>query len=310
MRVLLTGCNGLLGQNLVAHRPPQVDLVGVDLEDTFYGTGSIGRYERLDLRDRTATKALVAAFKPTWIVHTAGYNNVDGAETEKEACWQGNVVATENLIRAAESSGAHVLHLSTDYVFDGAKGPYREEARPNPLGYYGKSKLAAENVVKGSAVPYLIVRTMVLYGYAERARENFATWLLRKLKAGEEVKVVTDQLGNTTLASELAQALWTMVLQDASGVYHIAGKEIVSRYAFAMDLAQVFALDGSLIRPVRTAELGQAAPRPLRSGLIVDKAREEFGVELSATKEALQRFKEELRAAGSPLVDDRDIETA
>lgn len=310
MKVLLTGCNGLLGQNLVVHKPAQVELVGVDLADTFYGVGKGLRYQRLDLRDRGATKALVSDLKPVWIVHTAGYNNVDGAETEKEACWQGNVVATENLIRAAESCRARFLHLSTDYVFDGAKGPYREDARPNPLGYYGKSKLAAENVVKGSAVPYLIVRTMVLYGYGERVRENFATWLLKKLRAGEEVRVVTDQVGNTTLASELAQALWTMILCDAGGVYHVAGKEIVSRYDFAVQLARVFGLNESLVRPVRTVDLGQAAPRPLRSGLVVDKVRDELGVELSATAEALEHFKNELVAAGSPLVSNQRVETA
>ncbi len=305
MRVLVTGCNGLLGQNLVAHKPKQVELLGIDLADSFYGRGGEMTYQRLDLRDRSATKALVNALKPAWIIHTAGYNDVDGAETEKEACWQGNVVVTENLMRAAESSRAHFLHLSTDYVFDGTKGPYPETARPNPLGYYGKSKLAAENCVKGSAVPFTIVRTMVLYGYGDRVRDNFATWLLKNLGAGKEVRVVTDQLGNTTLASELARALWVMVEGEANGVYHVAGKEIVSRYDFALQLAHVFGLDDSLIKPIHTAELGQAAPRPLRSGLMVDRVREEFGIELSGTTEALERFKEELQEAGSALVPTR-----
>jgi len=301
VKVLLTGCNGLLGQNMVTRKPPQAELFGVDLAESFFGTGELN-YFRLDLRDRSATKKLVAAIKPAWIVHTAGYNNVDGAETEKEACWQGNVVATENLAWSAENARSSFLHISTDYIFDGQKGPYAETARPNPLGYYGKSKLAAENVVKGTAVPFAIVRTMVLYGHGNRVRENFATWLLRKLGAGEEVKVVTDQVGNTTLASELAEALWQMVLSGASGVYHVAGREIVSRYQFAMSLAKVFQLDQSLIKPVSTAALAQAAPRPLRSGLIVEKAHADFGIQLSGTEEALLRFRQELEAAHSPLL--------
>ncbi|MCR4437569.1 MAG: dTDP-4-dehydrorhamnose reductase [bacterium] len=301
MKVLLTGCNGLLGQNLVAHKPAAIELLGVDLADSFYGKGGELEYHRLDLRDRSATKGLVTSVKPAWVIHTAGYNNVDGAEAEKEACWQGNVVATENLAWAAESCGAHMLHLSTDYIFDGRKGPYAETARPNPLGYYGKSKLAAENAVKGSAVPYVIVRTMVLYGHGQKIRDNFATWLLRKLGAGEEVKIVTDQMGNTTLASELAQALWRLVLHGAIGIYHVAGSEIVSRYDFALTLAEVFGLERSFITPVRTAELHQAAPRPLRSGLIIEKVFEDFGIRLSGTRDALLRFKEELEAAGSPL---------
>lgn len=301
MKVLLTGCNGLLGQNLVAYKPAEVELLGIDLADAFYGKGGELEYHCLDLRERSAVKGLLSSAKPVWVIHTAGYNNVDGAETEKEACWQGNVVATENLVWATESCGAHLLHLSTDYIFDGQKGSYAETARPNPLGYYGKSKLAAENVVKGSAVPYAIVRTMVLYGHGEKVRENFATWLLRKLGAGEEVKVVTDQVGNTTLASELAQALWKLVLRQVAGIYHVAGSDVVSRYDFAVTLADVFGLERALIKPVRTAELHQAAPRPLRSGLIVEKVFEDFGIRLSGTREALLRFKEELETAGSPL---------
>ncbi|MGQ9561214.1 MAG: dTDP-4-dehydrorhamnose reductase [Candidatus Oleimicrobiaceae bacterium] len=302
MKVLLTGCNGLLGQNMAARKPSQVELFGVDLAEGFLGAAGELSYFQMDLRDRSAVKKLVTTLRPDWIVHTAGYNSVDGAETEKEACWQGNVVATENLVWSAESSGSRLLHLSTDYIFDGQKGPYPETARPNPLGYYGKSKLAAENVVKGSAVPYAIVRTMVLYGYGKQVRENFATWLLARLAAGQEVKVVTDQVGNTTLASELAEALWRMLVQGASGVYHVAGREIVSRYEFAQKLARVFQLDQSLIKPVRTEELAQAAPRPPRSGLIVEKAHAEFGILLSATEEALRRFRQELEAAQSSLV--------
>jgi dTDP-4-dehydrorhamnose reductase len=164
------------------------------------------------------------------------------------------------------------------------------------MGYYGRSKLAGENVLAGSSIPFAIVRTMILYGCANGVRPNFVTWLIEKLKRQERVNIVTDQYGNTTLADELAQGIWHIIQRHFSGILNIAGREITDRYTFAGKIADVFQLDRSLIAPVTTSQLRQAAPRPLQSGLIVEKALQ-MGVLLSDCEGGLQKLKKQYSQA-------------
>jgi dTDP-4-dehydrorhamnose reductase len=295
MRILITGCNGLLGQNLVRLAPAGAEVAGLDLAAT--SLPAVSEYFSVDLGERKQVLAAVSEWQPQWILNAAAFTDVDGAETQRELCWRVNVAAVENLVYACRKVPAAIAHVSTDYIFDGNHGPYREEDPPNPIGYYGRSKLAGENVLTASEVPHAIARTMVLYGYGLSVRPNFVTWLIAKLQKGEGVRIVTDQLGNATLADELALALWRMVEVNASGTFHIAGRDVISRYDFAMAIARVFALDPSLITAITTDQLKQAAPRPMKSGLVVEKAIRELGVRLSGAEEGLRFFKNVLDAA-------------
>jgi dTDP-4-dehydrorhamnose reductase len=253
-------------------------------------------YKSVDLNDRRALRDCVKEFVPNCIINAAAYTNVDGGETERDACWRANVGVVENLVYAAQKVEARLVHVSTDYVFDGKAGPYKEDDTPNPLGFYARSKLAGENVLLSSRINFAIARTMVLYGAGFGIRANFVTWVIDQLRQGKAIRAVDDQFGNPTLASELAAALYRLAESGKAGIYHLSGSEIIERFTFAQRIADTFGLDKSLISPVKTADFKQPAPRPLKSGFIIDKAEKELGVRLSNVCGGLEKFKVE-RAA-------------
>jgi dTDP-4-dehydrorhamnose reductase len=239
----------------------------------------------------------VSAVNPEVIINCAAMTNVDACETEREAAWKINVGGVEHLIDAARKKGITIIHISTDYVFDGKSGPYSEDDRPQPLSYYGKSKLASENALRSSGLPHFIARTMVLYGIATGVKENFAVWLMKSLQERKSVKVVDDQIGNPTLVDDLAFGLIRAMELGKTGIYHLAGRDILSRYDFAVTLARMFGLDERLIRPIKTATLKQPAARPLNSGLITLKAEVDLGFRPSGVEQGLAVLKSQLAHA-------------
>jgi dTDP-4-dehydrorhamnose reductase len=290
MKILITGCHGLLGQRLVKFAPAGCAIVATDIhEDHQFIPDAI--YRSCDLTNRDAVKNLIDSVEPDNIINAAAYTNVDAAEDQRDLCWLVNVIAMENLVQAARRVHAGVYHISTDYIFDGQNGPYLENDTPNPLGFYGQSKLAAEQVLKDSPLNFTIARTMVLYGYSVNRRPDFVNWLIGKLRNGDHVHIVTDQMGNTTFNDDLARALWHLVRTSYHGVIHLAGREIISRFDFAGKIAKIFNLDSSLINPISTSYFKQRAPRPLQSGLVVDKALCTLGLELSDAEGGLRKYK-------------------
>jgi dTDP-4-dehydrorhamnose reductase len=276
--LLVTGGNGLLGTKLIelclrhgAHRP-------VSVSRQPCSNGSLGAFEfhQLDLTNGDSVGELFERLRPRWVVHTAAMTNVDGCERQPEAAWRANADAAEAVAQACRTVDAHLVHLSTEYVFDGRSGPYGEEDPANPISVYGRTKLASEQAILRLRPSAAIARTTVLYGYALNARPNFVTWLIGKLNAGEAVKVVNDQIGSPTLADNLAEMCFALALGGASGVYNTVGADCLDRYAFALTAAEIFGLDHGLIRPVSTAGLAQPARRPLRAGLRMDKFRQTF----------------------------------
>jgi dTDP-4-dehydrorhamnose reductase len=294
MKVLVTGCHGLLGQKVVAQVPDGFEVFGIDLQDDSKILPK-GNYSKCDFAKRENILPLVEKIQPQFIINAAAYTNVDGAETERQLCWDINVTAVENLVHCAQKTGSKIVHISTDYIFDGENGPYAEDATPNPIGYYGRSKLAAENVLLDSDIDYAIARTMVLYGSEMSGRNNFVTWLIKMLQANSPVTIVNDQIGNTTIADELANGAWGICNQQFTGIVNVAGKDIIDRFTFAQQIAEVFELDESLIVPITTAELNQPASRPLNSGLFVDKAINELGLDLSGSVEGLLKLKQQIK---------------
>lgn len=302
-RVLVTGSNGLLGQK-VTDLLSQSQAYAVHLtssqEDPVVRSEQIP-YTQLDVTDRKAVQRLVEEFQPEVIVNTAALTNVDLCETSREAAWKVNVIGVENLVHAGKLAGARIIQLSTDYVFDGKSGPYAEEDRPNPLSYYGRTKLAAENLLKTSTVDHAIVRTMVLYGQARKVKPNFGTWLVKELSEGRAVRVVSDQSGNPTLVDDLAFAIVKILELRKSGVYHVAGPDIMSRLEFARRLAGAFAFDPKLITAVKTADLRQAAPRPIRSGFVILKAQVDLNLRMSGVDQGLLIFRNQLSTVRHPV---------
>jgi len=293
-RVFITGANGLLGQRLIKTFCDEYDVHALGLQAQPRLPDENFEYHQGDLADRQRLRDLAQNLVPNFIVNAAAFTDVDGSETQRELCWQANVTGVENLVYAAQKIQARLIHISTDYVFDGASGPYRETDRPNPLGFYARSKLAGENVLLNSGANYAIARTMILYGTGWKIRPNFATWLINQLRLGKSARIVDDQFGNPTLASELAGALRVLAESGRNGIYHISGNEVLDRYHFAVKIAEVFDLDPRLIQPIKTGDLQQAAPRPLRSGFDISKAVRELHIAMSDVVDGLQKFKTEL----------------
>lgn len=297
MKLAVTGAAGLLGQKLVeegvraGHQVIPLDVVEGLQTDA-------GVVKPIDLTDPESVRNAVESSQPDWIMNAAAYTAVDASEEQESLAYAVNVEGVRNLLASADRNGARLCALSTDYVFDGRAGPYAEDAPRNPLGAYGATKAEMEDVVAESPGSHLVVRTMVLYGAASGVRTNFALWVVGSLMEGKRIRVVTDQMGNPTLAADLARLLIGMVEQQAGGLYHVAGADWVSRYEFARALAELFGLGAAAIDPVTTAELEQQADRPLRSGFVLDRLRTELGLEPPGLEESLLLFREEFERYG------------
>ncbi|RSK51337.1 SDR family oxidoreductase [Hymenobacter rigui] len=281
MKILVTGSNGLLGQKLVALLRQQSE---VQLVATSRGANKLAdvypevQFVTLDVADAAQVHEVIGRERPTHLMHTAAMTNVDECELNQAECWHQNVEAVANLVAACEQHQVHVLHLSTDFIFSGAEGPLTEEAVPEPVNFYGQSKLAAEQLVQACRAPWAILRTVLVYGTAhDYGRTNIVTWVRDSLQAGKPIKVVNDQFRTPTLAEDLAMGCWLAARHNATGIYHISGQEQYTPYQIAQAVAAYFNLDAILITPVDASIFTQPARRPLRTGFIIDKAKRDLG---------------------------------
>lgn len=293
-RILVTGANGMLGQRTIDFFS---NLGGFELLTTSIENEPIVRgveYFQCDITNRDKIKKTIYDFCPDFIINTAAYTNVDASETEREAAWRINVKGVEYLAEVARAIDAHIIHISSDYIFDGKNGPYSENAVPNPLGYYGRTKLASENALRISGSIFTILRTNVLYGMNMAGRPDFVRWVINSLKNKDKIRIVTDQINNPTFIDDLVQAISKIVEFGKTGIYNIGGKEFLSRYDFTLMIVDFFNLDNSLVKPIVTKELKQIARRPLKSGLITLKAETELGYKPHSITEALQEIKKKL----------------
>ena len=291
-KVLITGANGLLGQ-AVMHiflRESDFDVIHTSVEPKPFLDIS-KEYISLDITNKDEVKKLVSFYEPEVIVNCAAFTDVDKCETERELCWKLNVDAVKNLIIASRSGDAKIVHYSTDYVFDGKYGPYDETATPNPISFYGRSKLASENALLTSGADFVIIRTMVLYGFGMNVKRNFALWMIEKLSNNESINIVDDMRGSSTISDDLAFGSLKIIERNCKGIYNIAGRDIETRYDFAMKMCDVFKFDKKLVKRIKTKDLNQDAPRPLNSGLITLKAESELGFRPMDTVEALRFMK-------------------
>lgn len=295
-RILITGGNGLLGQTVTRLLSQETDhevLVTGREQHSVIGKIPV-QYVRLDVTDKKQLRDCIQDFQPDTIINTAANTDVDACEEDREKAQLLNVKPVEYLAEAARITGAHVIHISTDYVFDGERAPLDESAAPKPVNYYGRTKLASENVLRGAGVRHTIIRTMILYGYGIEVKPNFALWVLNNLSANKTINVVVDQYGQPTFADDLGYGIIKIIGLERMGLYHITGSEVTSRYDFAVSVAEIFKLNKSLIQPISSEEFRQAAPRPRYSEFVTQKARMELSIRLSNVREGLSILKKQM----------------
>lgn len=295
--ILITGSNGLLGQKLVYAllKRGSWNIIATSVGENRLLEKNGYTYESLDITDGDAVSEIMRRHRPDVIINTAAMTNVDACETKKEECLALNVTAVQHLVDACRELAAadatintHLIHLSTDFVFDGTAGPYREDAAPNPLSYYAWSKTEAENIVLHSKLDVAVLRTMLVYGVVDNmSRSNIVLWAKGALAKGQEIPVVDDQFRNPTLAEDLAEACILAAEKRATGIYHISGKDFMSILELVQRVAAFWKLDQSLIKPVKSDTLSQPAKRPPRTGFILDKAIRELGYKPHAFEEGL-----------------------
>ncbi len=293
-RIIITGSNGILGQRVVEFYSSKnnIELLTTSVEDS--PVSNSAEYVSCDIKCRDKIKKLIYDYCPDFIIHTAAFTNVDLSEKQREETWKINVKGVEYISEAARIIDALMIHISSDYIFDGKDGPYDENSTPNPIGYYGRTKLASENALKISGSLFTILRTNVLYGTAVNSRPDFLRWVIESLNKNEEIRIVDDQINNPTFIDDLVQAINKIIELKKTGVYNIGGPEFLSRFEFTNRIADFFKLNKNLIFAITTKELNQLARRPLKSGLLTLKAEIELGYKSHSLEGSFAIIKKEL----------------
>lgn len=298
LKILVTGSNGLLGQTLthLITATNRANLIATSKgEDRYTGSGDY-QYSELNISNRTQLWKVVSAFNPDVILNTAAITNVDTCHKERELCHSINVDAIKYLVEICRERNIHLIHLSTDFVFDGQAGPYSEDDQPNPLSYYGETKVEAEKIIQASDCRWTILRTILVYGVtANMSRSNIVLWAKSALEKGEPIHVVNDQWRMPTLALDLAEACLLAAEKGATGIFHISGEDMMTVYELVRKVADFWSLDSSLIVPISSKDLNQGAKRPLKTGFILNKAIRVLGYKPHSFSEGLEIVDSQLR---------------
>ncbi|WP_299055973.1 SDR family oxidoreductase [uncultured Polaribacter sp.] len=293
-KVVITGSNGLLGQSLLAlllKEKEKYQVYGFSR-----GVNRSGRedfeYKAIDITEEHQLKNALTEIRPNYIINTAAMTQVDACESEKEACDVLNVSVVKWLAETSQKINAHVVHISTDFIFDGKQGNYKETDAPNPLSYYGLSKLKSEQVLEKSNIDYTILRTILVYGKVfDMSRNNIVLWVKEMLEKKKEITIVDDQYRTPTYVEDLSMACKLAMDKKATGVFNISSNQLLSIYEIAHQIAEVYELDASFIKPISTKYLNQKAARPAKTGFNLTKTNTVLGFYPKPFKEDLQRFK-------------------
>jgi len=292
VKLLVTGASGLLGTRICQLATKQN--YEVYSAHSQHATQS-GTPIKLDITDSTALKQIFDKTKPDAVVHSAALSDVDKCEEKKDLAWKINVESTSNIAQLCHKHNCFLVYVSTDYVFNGEKGNYKETEQTAPINNYGLTKLKGEQEIKQSTAEYCIARTSVIYGSIPAAgKVNFALWLIEKLRKKEETKTVTDQWNSPTLNTNLAEMILEIVEKRITGTFHLAGATRLSRHEFAQKIAETFDLDENLLRPTSSEKMPWMAKRPRDTSLNVEKAKQTLKNKPLQISEALSRLKMEI----------------
>ena len=276
---LLLGARGMLGSYLAAYLPSAPGAAGIRL--------ACYDLPEIDICDPAGVAAVFDREQPALVINCAGYTNVDGAEADSENAFRVNGTAPGIIAQAAKTAGSFLVHISTDFVFDGSRpGPYRETDTPNPLCVYAASKLAGEKAIMEVSPKHLIVRTAWLYGPNGK---NFVDTILALAREKDSLKVVDDQAGSPTFSAMLAEYLWKLISKDATGVYHVAGAGSCTWFDLAVEAIRLAGLE-TAVTPCTTSEFPRPADRPRNSALDVGKAERLLGEDIPNWRSALRRY--------------------
>jgi dTDP-4-dehydrorhamnose reductase len=290
MKILITGSNGLLGQKLIDYylKRKDIQLIATARGDDRYAGPRNYTYQSLDITDNDAVNEVINHHKPEVVIHTAAMTNVDACESDRANCDKLNIDAVKYLVNACNLVNAHLIHLSTDFIFDGTHGPLTEVETPNPLSYYGLSKWKAEQVVQSQSSSWAILRTVLVYGVVnDMSRSNIVLWAKNNLEQGKLLNVVGDQFRTPTLAEDLAQGCALAADQKAQGIFNISGKDFMSVFDLVYRVASFFQLDKSLLNLSSSEGIKQPAKRPPISGFIITKAVNQLGYNPHSFEEGL-----------------------
>lgn len=293
LRLLVTGASGLLGHQIAEKALENGHEVYAAYKEN---PSNLGKPVKIDLTNQNIILDTINKIKPQVIIHTAAYTDVDGCETNRELALTVNAEAAKYIAAASAELKAHIIYVSTDYVFSGEKGLYMEEDQTNPINYYGYTKLKGEDYVKKYAKSWCIARPSVIYGWSKTGKLNFATWIINSLSNKNEIKVIVDQYVSPTFNTNLAEMLLEMAEKRINGILHTAGASRVSRYDFAVKCAEIFNLDASLIKPAKIDEMSWKAKRPRDSSLDVSRAETILNAKPLKLDYALEIMKKQIRA--------------
>lgn len=292
MKILITGANGFLGYYLVEQ------LLTKNCSVTATGKGECRlpfthdknfQWLSMDFTDPFSIHDVFENIKPDVVIHAGAMSKPDDCETNQMLAYLVNVEGTVQLLINSADLKSFFVFLSTDFVFDGERGMYDEDDKPNPVNYYGRTKLEAEEAVKEYEFNWAIARTVLVYGKNHSGHSNILKIVKEKLEKGEEYSVVDDQLRTPTYVEDLARGIVFIIERKATGIFHLSGKDILTPYQMAIKTAQHLRLDSSVIKKVTAASFSQPAKRPPKTGFIIDKARKELGYEPLSFEEGLKK---------------------
>jgi dTDP-4-dehydrorhamnose reductase len=297
MKIIVTGASSKTAEAFIRIATVETDyeLVLISREPDKLDYDPRHRTYAASVTDVKEIKRICYEEKPDVILNTAAMTDVDACEQERKKCWDANVIAVENLASAAKVLDCHLIAFSTDYIFDGVKGPYPEDGRPDPLSYYGKSKHACENICIGDVNKSTIVRTNVVYGQSSYGKTDFIQWVAENLKEEKELNIITGQFCNPTLTDDIAYGLIKIIDKVRYGIYNFAGNDWLNRYEIALKIAEVFELNSELIKPMAPVLLKQKATRPERGGLVNLKAETDLGIKFSDLETGMNILKNQLQ---------------
>ena len=296
-KLLITGSNGLLGQKLIHQliHHPVFELIATSRGENRCGVKSGYTYLPPDITNQAEVNHVFNTVKPEVVIHTAAMTNVDACELDHAACTAMNVDAVSYLVEAAQQHNSHFIHLSTDFIFDGTRGPLDESEQPAPLSFYGESKWKGEQIVQSAKCPWAIARTVLVYGVVDdMSRSNIVLWAKGALEQGKTIHVVDDQFRTPTLAEDLAQGCIRIAEKQATGIYNISGPDFMSILELENRVADYFQLDKSLIVPSKSEGIKQPAKRPPITGFVLTKAITELGYQPHSFEDGLSVVKEQL----------------
>ena len=299
MRVLLTGSNGFLGQKFCEKLAEYSEInviLGVSKSPNRNPYLDENTFKQIDLLDNESLLEIINTFEPTHILHTAALTAVEICEEQPELAQKINVNLSVQLAQIAKEYNLHYTFLSTDFVFDGQHGPYKETDKVHATNNYGQTKVDAERQITAVNPDATILRTILVYGaIPDRSRSNLVLWAKKQLENGSPIKVVSDQWRMPTWVDDLADSCYLAMEKKASGIFHISGNEMMTVLEAVEKLADTWNLDKSLISPIASAEIGQATNRPRKTGFILDKAEEILNYKPNSFVVSLQKIKEQLK---------------